>query len=90
MLADFPVVVYAVKQTGQLGLLCHAYDSAPYGYVIEKGQTEFARLIADAVKALITDGIYETILDKWGVQTGAIDKPAVNPGQRAGSARKCG
>ena len=80
MLADSPVLAYAVKQTnGQLELLGDIYDSAPYGYVIEKDQTEFAQAVADAVKALVTDGTYNTILEKWGVQAGAIDSPAVNP-----------
>jgi polar amino acid transport system substrate-binding protein len=80
MLADSPVLAYAVKQTnGQLELLGDIYDAAPYGYVVEKDQTEFAQAIADAVKALITDGTYKTILEKWGVQAGAIDNPAVNP-----------
>jgi polar amino acid transport system substrate-binding protein len=80
MLADSPVVAYAVKQTnGQLELLGDIYDAAPYGYVIKKDQTEFAQAVADAVKALISDGTYKTILEKWGVQAGAIDNPAVNP-----------
>jgi polar amino acid transport system substrate-binding protein len=80
MLADSPVLAYAVKQTnGQLELLGDIYDAAPYGYVIEKDQTEFAQAVADAVKALVTDGTYTTILDTWGVQAGAIDSPAVNP-----------
>ncbi|HKO86389.1 MAG TPA: ABC transporter substrate-binding protein [Actinomycetota bacterium] len=80
MLADSPVLAYAVKQTnGQLELLGDIYDSAPYGYVIKKDQTEFAQAVADAVKALVSDGTYKTILEKWGVQAGAIDNPAVNP-----------
>jgi polar amino acid transport system substrate-binding protein len=80
MLADSPVAAYAVKQTnGQLELLGDIYDAAPYGYVIKKDQTEFAQATADAVKALIADGTYKTILEKWGVQAGAIDNPAVNP-----------
>ena len=80
MLADSPVLAYAVKQTnGQLELLGDIYDSAPYGYVVKKDQTEFAQAVADAVKALITDGTYKSILEKWGVQGGAIDSPAVNP-----------
>ena len=80
MLADSPVLAYAVKQTnGQLELLGDIYDAAPYGYVVDKDQTEFAQATADAVKALITDGTYKTILDKCGVQAGAIDNPAVNP-----------
>jgi polar amino acid transport system substrate-binding protein len=80
VLADSPVVAYAVKQTnGQLELLGDIYEAAPYGYVVKKDQTDFAQAIADAVKALITDGTYKKILEKWGVQAGAIDNPAVNP-----------
>jgi len=79
-LADSPVMAYAVKQTnGQLELLGDAYDTYFYGSVIKQGQDEFAQAVADAVKALIADGTYKTILDKWGVQAGAIDSPAVNP-----------
>jgi polar amino acid transport system substrate-binding protein len=80
MLADSPVVAYAVKQTnGQLELLGDIYEAAPYGYVIKKDQTDFAQATADAVKGLISDGTYKTILEKWGVQAGAIDNPSVNP-----------
>jgi polar amino acid transport system substrate-binding protein len=79
-LADSPVMAYAVKQTnGQLQLLGDVYDSAPYGYVVKKDQTEFAQAIADAVKSLIADGSYTKVLTNWGVQAGAITDPAVNP-----------
>ena len=80
MLADSPVVAYAVKQTnGQLELLGDIYDSAPYGYVVKKDQTDFAQALAGAVAALVSDGTYKQILSKWGVDAGAIDNPAVNP-----------
>ena len=80
MLADSPVIVYAVKQTnGQLALVGDMYDAAPYGYAVAKGQTGLADAIVQAVKALIADGTYKTILDKWGVGAGAISTPAVNP-----------
>ena len=80
MLADSPIVAYAVKQTdGQLEALGDIYDAAPYGYVVKKDQTEFAQAIADALKALIADGTYKTVLEKWGVEQGAITDPAVNP-----------
>jgi polar amino acid transport system substrate-binding protein len=79
-LADSPVMAYAVEQTnGQLELLGDVYDTYNYGIVIKKGETEFAQAVADAVKALISDGTYKTVLTKWGVQAGAIDDPAVNP-----------
>jgi polar amino acid transport system substrate-binding protein len=80
MLADSPVCAYAVKQTnGQLALVGDIYDSAPYGYVLPKDQTDFAAAIQGAVQALITDGSYKTILANWGVDAGAITAPAVNP-----------
>jgi polar amino acid transport system substrate-binding protein len=79
-LADSPVMAYAVEQTkGQLELLGDVYDAAPYGYVVAKDQTEFAQAIADAVKSLIDDGSYKQVLEKWGVEAGAIDNPTVNP-----------
>jgi polar amino acid transport system substrate-binding protein len=80
MLADSPVCAYAVKQTnGQLALAGDIYDSAPYGYVVAKDQTDLATVIQQAVQALIADGTYKTVLDKWGVSAGAITTPAVNP-----------
>ena len=79
-LADSPVMAYAVQQTGgQLELLGDIYDSAPYGYVVAKDQTEFAQAIADAVQSLIDDGSYEKVLTNWGVEAGALDNPTVNP-----------
>src|SRR3712207_3353908 len=79
-LADSPVMAYAVQQTnGQLELLGDIYDSAPYGYVIPQDQAEFAQAIADAVQSLIEDGTYQEVLERWGVEDGAIDDPTVNP-----------
>jgi polar amino acid transport system substrate-binding protein len=80
MLADSPVCAYAVKQTnGQLALAGDIYDSAPYGYVLPTAQTDFGAAIAGAVQDLITDGSYQQILTRWGVQAGGISTPAVNP-----------
>jgi polar amino acid transport system substrate-binding protein len=80
MLADSPVSAYAVKQTnGQLALIGEIYDSAPYGYVVGKDKTDLADALNAALQALIADGTYKTVLDKWGVSAGAITAPAVNP-----------
>jgi polar amino acid transport system substrate-binding protein len=79
-LADSPVIAYAVKQTqGQLELLGDIYDSAPYGYVLKQGSTQFAQAIQQALTSLIQDGTYKQVLEKWGVAQGAIDNPQVNP-----------
>jgi polar amino acid transport system substrate-binding protein len=80
MLADYPVGVYAVTQSnGALDLLDKQYEAAPYGYVVAKDQAQFAEAVRDATKALIADGSYKTVLDKWKVGDGAITDPAINP-----------
>ncbi|MGH8868902.1 MAG: ABC transporter substrate-binding protein [Actinomycetes bacterium] len=80
MLADSPIVAYAVEQTGgQLETLGEIYDAAPYGYVVPKDQTEFAEVLAEAVQSLIDDGPYQKVLDEWGVSQGAVETSEVNP-----------
>jgi polar amino acid transport system substrate-binding protein len=80
MLSDSPVVAYAVKQSGgKLEALGDIYDAAPYGYVLPKGETEFAQAIAEALKQLEQEGAYKAALEKWGVEQGAVSDFAVNP-----------
>ena len=80
MLADSPIVAYAVKQSkGKLATLGDIYEAAPYGYVIRKDDTAFAEAIVEALKEIQTDGSYEAALSKWGVEQGAITDFAVNP-----------
>lgn len=80
MLADSPIIAYAVKQTGgKLELLGDIYDSAPYGYVLKKDQGDYSKAIVGALEALIADGTYAKVLEEWGVEQGAISDPTVNP-----------
>ena len=51
MLADSPVVAYAIVQTtGKLELIGEIYDSAPYGYAVPKEKADFAKAIQGAVQ----------------------------------------
>lgn len=80
MLLDSPVAAYAEKETdGQIKVLGDIYASAPYGYVLAKGNTELAQLFQQALQALIDEGSYQKILDVWNAGEGAITSPAVNP-----------
>ena len=79
MLADSPVVAYAIKQSaGKIAAAGDVYDAAPYGYVLPKANTEFAQAIADALKSLDTSGAYKKALANWGNEAGAISNFAVN------------
>jgi len=80
MLADSPIVGYAIKQSaGKLAAVGDVYDAAPYGYVAPKAETEFSQALVDALKALETSGAYKKTLTTWGAEAGAINDFAVNP-----------
>jgi len=80
MLADSPVVDYAIKTTdGGIEAIGTPYDTAPYGIALNKGQTDFAQAVQGAVQSMMEDGTYLTILDKYGVSNGAIPSAEVNP-----------
>ncbi|WP_022911063.1 ABC transporter substrate-binding protein [Aestuariimicrobium kwangyangense] len=80
MLADSPVVAYAIGQTnGQLEQVGTMYDAAPYGIVVSKQNAEFAAVIGEALAKLKADGTYEAILSKWNNSDGAVAEFPVNP-----------
>jgi polar amino acid transport system substrate-binding protein len=47
------------------------YESVPHGFGLPK-DSELSPAIAAGLKALIDDGAYQEILDKWGMGAGAI------------------
>lgn len=80
MLADSPVVAYAVAQSkGKLEAAGKIYDAAPYGYVIAKKNAALAQAIVKALQSLKSDGSYDKALKGWGVEAGGISSFAVNP-----------
>lgn len=79
MLADSPVIAYAIKQTGKLEQVGEITEAAPYGIVVAKDQKAFAETIKAATQALIDDGAYKQILTNWGVESGAITQAELNP-----------
>ncbi len=73
MLADSPVVAYAVTTTeGALEIVGTPYETAPYGIVMAKNQGDYAKAVQGALQSLIGDGTYAAILKKWNVDAGAI------------------
>ena len=77
-MADSPVAAYQVKQSdGAFKLSGDSYGTAPYGIAIPK-DSDMTEPVLAAVKAIMADGTYKKILDKWGVSAGAITDPAIN------------
>jgi polar amino acid transport system substrate-binding protein len=77
-MADSPVAAYQVKKSsGAFKLSGQPYGTAPYGIAIPKNNG-MAKPVQAALKVLIANGTYTKILDKWGVQAGAITNPVIN------------
>lgn len=77
-MADSPVAAYQVKQSkGMLKVTGSPYGTAPYGIAIPK-DSGMAEPVLAAMKHLMANGTYQKILQKWGVQAGAITSPAIN------------
>ncbi len=77
-MADSPVAAYQVKQSkGAFKLSGQPYGTAPYGIAIPKNNG-MSKPILDALKELMSDGVYKQILAKWGIDAGAITSPVVN------------
>ncbi len=74
---DQPVADYQVKQeSGKLKIGGSPCSVAPYGIAIVNGNP-LEKAIEDAVKYLIDNGYYTSILNTWGVKDGAIASSAV-------------
>ena len=82
MSADLPIAVYAVeKSAGKLELLGEPYGNAPYGIAVNKDEAKLAEAIQKATQAIIEDGTYADVLEKWGNDKGSItaEQVQVNP-----------
>jgi polar amino acid transport system substrate-binding protein len=77
-MADSPVAAYIVQQSnGQFKLTGQPYDTAPYGIAVPKDSGMTQPLLA-AMKELIANGTYDSIMQKWGLQSGEITNPQIN------------
>ncbi len=71
-MADSPVAAYQVKQSnGAFKITGQTYGTAPYGLALPKGPG-LAKAVEAALKVLMSDGTYMSILQKWGIQAGAL------------------
>ncbi len=81
VMADSPVAAYAAAQSkGKFEVVGDSYGNAPYGIAVPKaadykGMTEALKAALDKLKS---DGTYDKIMKKWGVEAGAVKTFTVN------------
>ncbi|MFH8338437.1 ABC transporter substrate-binding protein [Streptomyces sp. AM6-12] len=82
--SDFPVAAYAVKTSGggkDFQLVGDQVSAAPYGIAVSKEATQLRDALKAAMDAIIKNGEYRKILEKWGAQDGAVKESVINGGK---------
>ncbi|MFI5802284.1 ABC transporter substrate-binding protein [Streptomyces sp. NPDC051561] len=81
---DSPVAADLVKKAGggqYFELVGEPFEAGPFGLAVDKKNTKLRDALKEAVDALIKDGTYKKVLEKWGAESGAIDAAAINSGK---------
>ncbi|MFF4275073.1 ABC transporter substrate-binding protein [Streptomyces sp. NPDC001536] len=81
---DYPVAIDMARKAdggNAFEVVGEQVDAGPFGIAVNKDNKELSAALEEAVNAIIEDGTYKTILEKWGAESGAIDKAAINGGK---------
>ncbi|RPE40791.1 amino acid ABC transporter substrate-binding protein (PAAT family) [Streptomyces sp. Ag109_O5-1] len=82
-LNDFPVAAYNAKTSGggkDFEVVGDQIEAGPYGIAVSKENTQLRDAIQAAVAAIIKNGDYQKILEKWNVSQGAVTEAKTNGG----------
>ncbi|MDP9436122.1 MAG: ABC transporter substrate-binding protein [Actinomycetota bacterium] len=81
---DFPVAAYNA-QTSRGGndfeVVGEQIEAGPYGIAFRKEDTQLRDAVKEALDAIIENGDYAEVLEKWDVQQGAVQQATVNGGK---------
>lgn len=82
-LNDYPVAAYIAKTSGggnDFDVAGDITDAGPFGIAVDKSNTQLRDALKEAVDAIIKDGSYKKVLEKWQVTGSAVDKASINAG----------
>jgi len=83
-LGNTPVMVYLAKTAGDGTIFDvvrgHEYQPVPLGIGVAKSNTALRNALQKSLDALIADGTYRKILEKHGVESGAVTSATINGG----------
>lgn len=84
-LGNSPVMVYLAKTAGDGTIFDvvrgHEYQPVPLGIGVSKSNVQLRDALQKALDAVIADGTYRTILEKYGVENGAVTSATINGGK---------
>ncbi|MEU8587830.1 ABC transporter substrate-binding protein [Streptomyces sp. NPDC048664] len=82
-LNDFPVAAYNAKTASDgkdFEVVGEQIEAGPYGIAVSKDQTQLRDALQAAMNAIIKNGEYQKILQKWNVTQGAVTEAKINGG----------
>lgn len=82
-LNDFPVAAYNAKTSGHgkdFEVVGSQIEAGPYGIGVAKQNTQLRDAVKEALNAIMANGEYAKILQKWNVTDGALSRAAINGG----------
>ncbi len=83
-LNDYPVAAHIAKTAGggnDFEVAGDQTDAGPFGIAVNKDNAELRDALKDALNAIIKNGEYEKVLEKWDVKNSAVTEATVNAGK---------
>lgn len=84
-ISDYPVVSHLARTLGggkAYMVAGRQFGVVPYGIAIAKKNVALRDRIQNALKALIANGTYDSLLKKWGLEQGAMRSAPINAGTK--------
>lgn len=84
-ISDYPVVAHLARTLGggkSYAVAGEQFGVVPYGIAISKKNPGLRDRVQSALKTLIADGTYDHLLQKWGLQQGAMRSAPINAGTK--------